>query len=334
MSRTALILLLVSASAPPAAAPPAADPPAKPAGPKLLIAFSSFRERKLHPKVYFYEHDGVASGKLAGSIDAVNQRSDYRPSLSADGRFCAFASELENQTGRVQLWDRQEKKLADLPELNDSPNAQMGTSLSADGKWVAFAAWNRPGSSPRWQVALYDLSTKALVDLPGLNDPKADQRSPALSGDGRLVAFSSNRRGGAGLTDVYLYDRTGRRPVPLPGLNSPASDAAPSLSADGDLIAFASDRPGGSGARDVYLYDRRSARLLPLPGLNSAAQEQTPGLSPGGRYVVFVSERVGGEGERDVYLYDRKLGKLLPTPGLNSKAEDFDPCVVAPGGEG
>src|SRR5436190_17453775 len=60
--------------------------PARPGPAKLLIAFASYRERPLHPKVYFYEHDGVDSGKLVGSIDAVNQRSDYHPSLSHDGR--------------------------------------------------------------------------------------------------------------------------------------------------------------------------------------------------------------------------------------------------------
>src|SRR6516165_8406763 len=88
-----------------AALPGAPDEPPKKEGLKLLIAFSSFRERKLHPKVYFYEHDGISEGKIVGSIDAVNQRSDYHPSLTHDGHYCTFASELENQTGRIQLWD-------------------------------------------------------------------------------------------------------------------------------------------------------------------------------------------------------------------------------------
>src|SRR5262245_60751984 len=114
---------------------------------KLLIAFASFRERPRHPKVYFYEHDGVSQGKLVGSIDAVNMRSDYRPWLSHDGRFCAFASELENQTGRVSFWDRKERKLVDLPKVNDSPNAQMSPALSGDGRLLAFSAWDRPGAS-------------------------------------------------------------------------------------------------------------------------------------------------------------------------------------------
>ena len=295
---------------------------------KLLIAFSSFRERKLHPKVYFYEHDGVSQGKIVGSIDAVNQRSDYRPWLSHDGRFCAFASELENQTSRISLWDRKDKKLIELPKINDSPNAQLSPALSGDGKLLAFSAWNRSGASSRWSVLLYDAENKKLLDVPKLNKEGADSRMSTISGDGRYLAFVSNAKGGVGLNDVYLYDRKESKLLDTSKLNSAQSDVEPALSHDGRLIAFVSDRRGGKGGRDVYLYDRVEAKFLDLPGLNSAAHEQSPALSPGGRFLVFVSERVKGEGERDVYLYDRKTSKLLPTPGLNSKAEDFDPCVV------
>jgi len=296
---------------------------------KLLIAFSSFRERKLHPKVYFYEHDGVGDGKIVGSIDAVNQRSDYHPSLSHDGRFCAFASELENQTGRIQLWDVRDKKLVELAAaVNDSPNGQMGPGLSGDGKWLAFSAWNRPGVGPRWDLLLYDVAAKKLAELPGVNTAEFDERMPALSADGRFLAYATNSRKGVGLTDVFLFDRQEKKLDLLPAMNSKSMDVEPSLSGDGNLVAFVSDRPGGKGGRDVYLYDRAAAKFLPLPGLNSAADEQTPCLSADGRFLVFVSERIGGEGERDIYLYDRKAEKLLPTPGLNSNKEDFDPCVI------
>jgi Tol biopolymer transport system component len=295
---------------------------------KLLLAFASFRERPRHPKVYFYEHDGVKSGKIVGSIDPLNQRSDYRPALSADGRYCAFSSEVENQVGRISYWDRKNKKLIDLEDLNKSPHAQLGPALSADGRLLSFYAWNRPGSGSRWSVLLYDTKARKMLNLPGLNKPVADARMPALSADGRWLAFASNARGGAGRTDIYLYDRKKSKLVPVPKLNSPHMDVEPSLSADGRLIAFVSDRPGGRGGRDVYLFDRVAGKYLPLPGLNSSAHEQSPSLSADGRFIAFVSERIGGAGERDVYLYDRTAKKLLPTPGLNSKAEDFDPCLV------
>lgn len=307
---------------------PAQEPPA---GSKLLIAFGSYRERPKHPNIFLYEHDGVANGKLLGSVNTPRgvASAEGHPGLSHDGRFCTFTFELENNTGKIYGWDLKEQKQVDLGPLIDAPNAQMGPSLSADGNLIAFAAWNRPGGPGQgWHVFLYDRPAKKLVDLPGLNDSAYDDRMPALSGDGRFLAFASNRRTGQGLTDVLLYDRQVGQLVTLPALNSKHLDAEPSLSGDGNLLAFVSDRPGGSGGRDIYLFDRSADKFLPLPGLNTPAHELSPALSADGRYLVFVSERLGGEGERDIYLYDRQAAKLLPTPGLNAKAEDFDPSVI------
>jgi Tol biopolymer transport system component len=296
---------------------------------KLLIAVASYKERGKQPKIHFYEHDGIDKGKFVGHIDTVNLRSDHHPSLSHDGRYCAFSSELENQVGKILFWDLKEKKLVDLPKLNDSPNGLLRPSLSGDGKLLAFAAWNRPMAGTRWQVLLYNVAEKKLAEAPGLNQGSYDQRMPSISGNGKVIAYSTNAKEGVGQTDIFLYDRDQKKVLTLPEMNSKNSDIEPSLSADGNLIAFVSERPGGPGGRDIYLFDRSANKLVPLPGLNSGAHEQSPCLSQDGRYIVFVSERVSGMGERDVYLYDRVAGKLLPTPGLNSKAEDIDPCVIA-----
>jgi Tol biopolymer transport system component len=101
---------------------------------------------------------------------------------------------------------------------------------------------------------------------------------PALSGDGRLVAFVSNRPGGQGGRDIYLYDRSPKKFLPLPGLNSEADEQSPSLSADGRYLAFVSERIGGAGERDIYLYDRETHKLLPTPGLNSKEDDFDPCL--------------------------------------------------------
>jgi hypothetical protein len=314
-----------------------AYPTSEPAPPKLLIAFASVRERRAppYPKVYFYEHDGVGDGKLLGSIDSVTKginftRSDMHPTLTADGRYCTFSAQFGVQDGgRIEVWDRKEKKLLPHAKINDFPSShQMTPSVSADGKLVAFSAWARPGSSPRWDLFLFDLVADQFVELPALNAQSFDERMPSLSADGRWLAYVSNARGGVGLTDIYIYDLREKKVVTLPEMNSKCADIQPSLSGDGRLVAFTSERPDGKGGRDIYLYDRIHKKFLPLPGLNTAMQEQSPSLSADGRYLAFVSERLDGTGERDIYLYDRETQKLLPTPGLNSKEDDYDPCVI------
>ncbi|MBM3994150.1 MAG: hypothetical protein FJ303_08355 [Planctomycetes bacterium] len=302
---------------------PTADAPKR-----LLVAFSSYRDRPKHAQVYFYEHDGVSKGKIVGSIDTVPNRQDYHPILSRNGKICVFASELENQTSKIFVYDLTQKKLITPAKLNDSTGALLHPTINADASLIAFAAWDRKGAGQRWAVQHYDLAGQKIVDTLNLNMPKADERMPAMSADGHWLAFVSNRKGGVGGADIWLYDRKGPKALAIPEINSPFADLSPSLSADGNLVAFASDRPSGMGGRDIYLFDRSKKMFLPLPGVNSVANEQTPSLSPDGRYLAFVSERIEGEGERDIFLYDRIAQKLLPTPGLNSKREDFDPCVI------
>ncbi|TXT28538.1 MAG: OmpA/MotB domain protein [Planctomycetota bacterium] len=333
MLRSLILLVLLFTSVDSALAQQAAES----AAPKLLLAFSSVRERRAppYPKVYFYEHDGVSAGQLLGSIDSITNgtnftRADMHPSLSRDGRFCAFSAQYGvTDGGRIEIWDRTEKKLLPFPAINDFPNVhQMTPSISGDASLVTFSAYARPGGSPRWGLFLYDLTAKKFLDLPKPVNPIVDERLPAISGDGRFVAFASNARGGVGLTDIYLLDLKDQTLDSLPEMNSKNMDLQPSLSSDGRLLAFSSDRPGGAGGRDIFLFDRLEKTFLPLAGLNSVVPEQSPSLSGDGRYLAFVSERLDGAGERDVYLYDREKQSLVPTPNLNSKEDDYDACVV------
>jgi len=294
--------------------------------PRLLLAFSSFRDRPLHPRLYFYEHDGAGQGRPAGGIPPVDLRVDTHPTLARGGRLVACASELENSQSETRIWDRAAgQDVAGLAGLNLPDAVQIGAAISADGGWVAFASLRRPGPAG-WNVGLYRLAERLVVEVPVNTDD--DEHSPSLSGEARLLAFVSNRPGGGGLQDLHVFDRAGGRMLPTPGLNTGRRELDPALSADGRLLAFTSDRPGGAGSRDIYLYDLRQQRLLPLPGLNGIGIDQTPALTADGRYLAFVAERASGAGERDVYLYDRERERLLPTPELNSKAEDFDPAVI------
>ncbi|MCC2669100.1 MAG: domain protein beta Propeller [Armatimonadetes bacterium] len=305
----------------------------------LLIAFATYRRRGDAGDIYFYEHDGEGQGKLLDPLpteQAPRNRSDYKPSLCANGSLCAFAVQYRDAApGELRLWDLKEKKLLPLPDRNPS-GADAQPSLSADGRWLAFSGWRRPGGVGGYDVFLYDLLEKKLVPLEGVNT-SSDEHMPTISGDGRYLAWVSNAplagdTGSASLSRICLYDRVAKTQVSLPGLAAPGHrDTEPVLSADGRLLAFASSRPtkdDPDGAGDVLLYDRSTAALIPLPGLNSAGHDAQPALSPGGRFIVFTSERLDGAGQRDLYLYDRRRGKLLDAPGLRDPGEEFEATIT------
>jgi len=296
--------------------------------PLLRVAFVSNREHYWYPHVYLYELDDHSEGKIIGSIQPQDKRLDHQPVLSADGRLCVYGFEVEATVGQLQLWDIAENKSLELSEVNKGPNAIFSPSLSNDSNLLAFSGWSRAGSSARWDVFLFDRSAGKMIDLPGLNTAKFDERRAALSGDGRWIAFTTNHPSGQGLSDIGLYDRQTSQILSCPEINSPASDSYPSLSADGSLICFASDRDQSMGGLDIFLFDTGQRKIVDLPGLNSPGHEQSPFITADGRYIAFVSERFGSPGEHDVFIYDRAAGKLLDTPNLNTDRDDYDPSII------
>lgn len=296
--------------------------------PTITIAFTSFRDDNRYPNIFRYVLSPAGEGKLLGKLPPVTKRSDHHPSLGRDGKTGVIAGEVVGAVNQILLWDVPSNKTIPLPSLNITTKAQMAPSYCSAKRLIAFEAWNRPGSSGRWDVLLYDVAGKRFVDTPKLNSAKFDERKPAISADGNWIAFTTNESSEESLTDIRLYDRKKGEVVDLPDLNTTSMDTEPSLSNDGRWLAFVSGRSGGEGVRDVYLYDRIEQELLPLPGLNSPGQEQSPSISADGRFIAFVSERLGAAGERDIFLYDRLAQKLVPTPDLNSPTDEYDPCVV------
>jgi len=99
-------------------------------------------------------------------------------------------------------------------------------------------------------------------------------QSPALSNDGSLLAFSSDR-GGNNL-DIFVRHMSGGEPVRL--TNDSADDTDPSFSPDGGLIAFRSERQGGG----VYVMPSLGGqeRLIVSGGSN-------PRFSPDGNWIAY-----------------------------------------------
>jgi TolB protein len=118
-----------------------------------------------------------------------------------------------------------------------------------------------------------------------------DDINPALSPDGRYVAFASNR---AGPWDLYLLDlQTGD----LTRLtDTPQYDAAPSWSPDGNLLAYETYDQNLEVVIRTVFDDQTFVNLSEHP-----AADYHPAWSPQGRQLAFVSNR---SGEPEVWLAD------------------------------
>lgn len=130
------------------------------------------------------------------------------------------------------------------------------------------------------------LLTTPQIPIGGLNSNSAEEY-PAYSGDGRYLAFASDRNGHR---DIFLYDLPQRRLVSLPNLNRRnSSQDQPSLSADGRYIAYVSTERGKS---DIMIYDRQTQRSR-LLSVNLRGSVRHPTISGDGKTVAFQTSQLG-----------------------------------------
>ena len=137
-----------------------------------------------------------------------------------------------------------------------------------------------------------------------LNSRYTDEQ-PALSGNGRYLAFASNRNGNRG---ILLYDLQQQRLISLPRLNQRESIAeSPSLSRTGRYITYiVSDQ----GKPTLVLYDRATQQSQLLSQWYQG-WVRNPSISPDGRYIVFES---GSRGQWDIEVLDRGPNIELDIP--------------------
>ena len=156
-------------------------------------------------------------------------------------------------------------------------------ALAFAARWITFA----PPSGPT------PLLTRLTSDV-GWTD------YPAISPDGRFVAYASDRSGDGNL-DIWIQQIPGGAPVRL--TRHAADDVDPSFSADGSRIAFQSSRGGGG----IYVTPTLGGdeRLFAERGFS-------PRFSPDGRWIAYgVSESAGSQ----IYLAPAAGGtatKLAP----------------------
>jgi hypothetical protein len=211
-----------------------------------------------------------------------------------------------------------------------------GPVISGDGRHVAFESWCSNlvagDTNGHCDIFVRDLvsgsTTRVNLDSNGAQGAGGDSYDPAISADGRYVAFDS---GCANLVaadanpfqDVFVRDVvTGT--TTLVSVDSNGAQAAggdslyPSISADGRYVAFKSWSTNlvgadNNGHSDVFVHDLVT-RVTTLASVDSNGVQQNNecsylSLSGDGRFVAFASTAsnlVAGDtnGVYDVFLRD------------------------------
>jgi Tol biopolymer transport system component len=302
-----------------------------------------------------------SSGRQANS-------SSSQPAISADGRFVAFQSIATNLVANdtnghtdVFVFDRQTGQLERVSLENSGlqgNNDSFSPAISADGRCVAFtsSASNLVvgDTNQTRDVFVRDrwlgTTERVSVDSYG-NEGFIESNAPALSADGRFVAFysmASNLVPGDTNTtgDIFVHDRqtgvTERASVDSAGVEANAETGTPALSCDGHYVAFgsvASNLVAGdtNGCWDVFvrdLWNHTTERAsLDSSGAQAVLASNGPSLSADGRFVGFSSyaaNLVAGDTnlEADIFVRDRLAGTTARVSYASTGAQANGTCVA------
>jgi hypothetical protein len=205
----------------------------------------------------------------------------------------------------------------------NSPFEDLAPHLSSDGLALYFAS-NRPGSLGGEDLWVSRRATRhdpwgAAASLGPAINTAANERSPALSLNRRLLFFATDRAGGSGGFDIWVSWRADpdddlgwQPPVNLgTGINGPATDAGPSFFERGifPLLFMASSRPGGPGGLDLYVGSVPGGWAGPatlVAELSSPQPDLTPAVRRDGLEIVFATGRPGTLGAFDLWQARRR----------------------------
>jgi len=171
------------------------------------------------------------------------------------------------------------KEESESGKLEAAPAPARHVSVSPRLAIVALAVVAIAASASWWLIHSRAPASEGgpaltrLVADPGLN------QDPALSPDGKLLAYASDR-GGNGNLDIWVRQLAGGDPLRL--TDDPADDYEPVFSPDGSQIAFRSDRDGGG----IYVVSALGGQARRI-----ARQGRHPRYSPAGDQIAYS---VGG----------------------------------------
>jgi Tol biopolymer transport system component len=212
-----------------------------------------------------------------------------QPQFSRDGGRIAYHSWLPNKRGLITMnvaggnehivagnledqlptWSPDGESVIFLSRRSGQRASELFQVSSAGGdpQFIGhgeFPTWGANGqlAFKGWQSENVGTGTGLRLSPPNLSDPQEltgdeSDTAPALSPDGKQVAFMSRRNGN---WDVYVVNSDGSGLRQL--TDDPAEDGLPTWSPDGRVIAFVSNRggpwavwaapAGGGGERQLF----------------------------------------------------------------------------------
>jgi Tol biopolymer transport system component len=303
--------------------------------------------------VFVHDRTTGTTTRVSVATDGTQANDNsQRPAISADGRYVAFSSDANNLVAGdtngcddVFVHDRDTGATTRVNVATNGTQANenciddpitLGVAISADGRYVAFDSTANnlvAGDDTRGQSDVFvrdrvtGATTRVSVPVTPIVDPYVGSYSPAISADGRYVAFTT--ASSADWAFVFVHDRVTGTTTQVDDPQTNDTTGSPALSADGRYVAFDSVMVWPFGTDDVYVRDQVTGTTTRVSvatnGTRANSYSTDPTISADGRSVAFssaASNLVYGDtnAKTDVFVRDR----LAPGLAAVTRLSDFN----------
>ena len=226
-------------------------------------------------------------------ITSTSRADSSQPAWSAEGTRIAFVSSRDIIIPEIYVMTATG---GHPTRLTNNFIADVEPSWFPSDARIAFR--RGVGANPQTQADIYALALDDNANPVGtevqLTTNPANDIMPAVSPDGKRIAFASDRDGDY---EIYVMKAApeGPKNKPIRLTNNAAIDQDPDWSPDGKRIAFDSDRDGDA---EIFVMNADGTKQKNLTQ-NSAVTDIDPTWSPDGKRIAF--ERDGGGVTRDIF---------------------------------
>jgi Tol biopolymer transport system component len=235
-------------------------------------------------------------------------RVNLAPSVSPDGRWVAFLSELDFLDVELYLANAETGEIVRRLQRGTAFDPHFGSLRYIN----SAGTWSPAGDRFAFSALRRGSDVLVVIDVPGgrrlreYGVPEVSEiTNPTWSPDGSTIVFSGTR---GGITDLYALDVSSGRTRQL--TNDRYADLQPAYSPDGRTIAFVTDRGSETdftrleyGPYRLGLMDAASGeiRMVPMAATEMGSGQETrtwakninPSWSSDGRSLFFISNRLG-----------------------------------------